>query len=364
MGSTSGKADMDRFRERHPGGALPQNAFSGDIPLVAVERGNYTGSLHRGALSVLDDMGTPVVSLGDPDQPAFLRSSAKPFQAIPAIISGGVDRFGITPMELAVLCASHGAEPRHLDAVFSVLEKIGAQEFALHCGVHAPLHEETARQRWRSGLEPTPVCNNCSGSHAGMLVACRAMGWPLDTYEDPDHPLQVMTRGILASFAGVSVPEVGFAVDNCAVPTFLLPLNRAAVAFARLGSGRGVGPDLQQAAGRIVEAMTQHPEMVGGENRFDTDLMRAAAGTIVAKGGAEGFQGIAIPPRKLGIALKVSDGNSRAIPPTIMPVLHYLQALTPEQERDLASYAGAPIKNHQGKQVGRLSPLFSLGSPS
>jgi L-asparaginase II len=299
--------------------------------------------------------------MGDVEQPIFLRSAAKPFQVMPAILSGGVDRFGISDRELSVLCASHNGEPRHMEAVLAVLDKIGAGENALHCGIHPPMHQPTAEARIRAGIEPSPVCNNCSGAHAGMLVACRAMGWPLESYEQPDHPLQVMIFEIVASFAGMEVGQITYGTDNCRVPTFRLPLIRAAQAFACLASGDGVAPNLAQAARRVVRAMTAYPEMVGGENRFDTDLMRAAQGAIVAKGGADAFQGLGIVPRRLGLALKISDGNSPAVPSAVMRILTGLGVVPSEALSALRDYAETPVQSNQAGSVGRIVPIFSVG---
>jgi L-asparaginase II len=344
--------------------SVPGNAFAGDVPLVAVMRGQEVGSLHRGTAAVADVEGQILVSLGDPSQQAFLRSSAKPFQLLPAVLSGAVDRFGVTQRELAVLAASHSAEPRHQEAVLSVLEKAGLSEEALRCGVHPPLHEGTARQRLAEGRDPSPVCNNCSGAHAGMLIACRAQGWSTDDYGRSDHPLQRSTREILAVFAGIAPGEIGLAVDNCAVPTFQLPIGRTAVAFARFVTGRGVPPHLAQAAARVSSAMRAYPEMVAGEGRFDSDLMDAAEGAVLSKGGAEGFQGIGLVNRGLGLALKISDGNARASAPSAMEILRSLGALNGPSLERLQQYVRPAVHNHQGELVGRLHTVFHIEMPT
>lgn len=339
---------------------VPEGAFERDQPLVAVTRGQYVGSLHRGTIAVANPNGDVVLALGDVEQGVFLRSAAKPFQVMPAVLAGALNTFGITAAELAVLCASHNAEPRHTDAVLSVLAKVGLDESALHCGTHPPLHEPTAQDRWRRGVEPTPVCNNCSGAHTGMLVACRARGWSIENYGAPDHPLQTLTRGILAAFAGVSPADVGIAVDNCHVPAFRLPVRRAAQAFARLATGNGIATDLQSAAKTIVAAMTGNPEMVGGTGRFDTDLMRAAGGDIVAKSGAEGFQGVSLLRSRQGIAIKVSDGNGRAVSPAVMRLLAGLQPLDSAAEEALESYRAPVSLDLEGDIVGGLVPVFEI----
>lgn len=340
---------------------LPPEAFEGDVPLVAVERGPYVGSLHRGIAAVSDADGNLVVSLGDTSQPVFLRSAAKPFQVMPAILTGAVDRFAVTDRELAVLSASHSAQERHTSAILGILERAGLTETALRCGVHPPLHEPTARARARAGLEPSPVCNNCSGAHTGMLLASVAAGWPLDTYGQPDHPLQVLTRETVGAFSGLPVEQVTFAVDNCAVPTFRLPLASGATAFARLATGQGVSDELGAAAARVRAAMMAHPEMVAGDDRFDTDLMRTASGTIVCKGGAEGFQGFGLLDSGLGGAVKISDGNARAVAPVTMRLLEGLHAVSADMARDLQPHSRPEVRNHLGDPVGRLVAVFRVG---
>lgn len=339
---------------------VPEDSFQGDEPLVAVMRGNYPGSMHRGIVAVVDASGDTMLAVGNEDQRVYLRSAAKPFQVMPAVLSGAIDRYGITGRELAVMCASHNGEPRHVEAVISILDKIGLDQSYLRCGTHAPLNQEAAAERWREHLEPSPTCNNCSGAHTGMLVACRAMKWPLEKYGNPNHPLQRQTRQILAAFADLNQADIEIAVDNCAVPTFRISLNRSAQAFARLATGEGVSDDLAGAAGRVVMAMTANPEMVGGEDRFDTDLMAAARGTIVAKGGAEGYQGAGLAPAALGLAIKITDGNSRAIPPVAMRVLEHVGAFDPAQADELWRYREPEVRDLMGDVVGALKPTFQL----
>jgi L-asparaginase II len=343
---------------------VPDETFAGDVPLVAVMRGQYVGSLHRGTFAVCDVDGGTVLSAGDVSQRVFLRSAAKPFQVMPAVLSGAIDRFRLTQEETAVLCASHNAEPVHVAAVLSALGKAGLGEDALRCGAHAPLDAGAAADLVRSGQAPTAVCNNCSGAHTGMLLACVANGWPLERYGDPDHPLQRMTREIVATFAGVAMAEVQMATDNCAVPTFRLPVQSAARAFARLVSPHGLGRDLEAAAAIVTEAMTACPHMVAGEDRFDTDLMVQGRGSIVAKGGAEAFEGIGLIECRLGIALKISDGGSRATAPASMAVLDALHALSAGAREALTKYGRPEVLNARGERVGRIEPVFSIEEES
>lgn len=343
---------------------VPEGAFAGDEPLVAVERGGYVGSLHRGTIAVTNPSGRVSLAVGDVRQPVFLRSAAKPFQVMPAVLSGGIERFGLTGQEVAILCASHAAEQRHIDTVLSVLDKIGLPEDALRCGIHPPIHQPTAEARIRAGMAPSPVCNNCSGAHTGMLVACRAMGWPIDTYGDPQHPLQVMTREILGVFAALPVDAVEYGIDNCAVPAFRLPIDHAATAFARLATGEQLPPHLTEAASTVRAAMMAHPWMIGGEESFDSRLMDVANGTVVCKGGAEGFQGVGMGDLGLGLAIKISDGNARGVPPATMQVLAHVRPFPDEGFDRLEPFRRPVSKNLQGEVIGRVLPVFSFGDPS
>ncbi|HEX8918435.1 MAG TPA: asparaginase [Chloroflexota bacterium] len=340
---------------------MPENTFAHDVPLVAVLRGEYVGSLHRGSVAVASADGKLRASLGNPLEAVFLRSAAKPFQVMPAVLSGGIEHFDLTTRELAVLCSSHSGEPRHREAVLSVLRKIGLDESTLHCGVHPPISETAARDMWRSGGDPSPVCNNCSGAHASMLLAARAMGWTIESYGDIRHPLQQMTLEILSGFAEIDTDRIEFAVDNCAVPTFRLPLLNAATAFARLATGEALETRLKHAAARVREAMMKYPEMIAGEDRFDTELMRAADGTLLCKGGAEAFQGMGSLTKGLGIALKISDGNARAVPPAATKILSDLALVDDTMRARLAAYIRPKQQTWGGEMVGSLETVFSLG---
>jgi L-asparaginase II len=341
---------------------VPQREFAGDVPLVAVMRGEYVGSLHRGAFAVSDASGRTLVTAGDATQAVFLRSSAKPFQAMPAALSGALDQFGLTEEETAVLCASHHAEARQMEVVLNALAKAGLGEDALRCGIHPPIDPISAANLIREGIVPSPVCNNCSGAHTGMLLACVANGWPIDNYGNKDHPLQQQTIALLAAFAGVQPHEIELAIDNCAVPTFRLPIAAAARAFATLVDSRRLAPHLRTAATRLTRAMMAHPQMVSGVTGFDTALMQAAPGEIACKGGAEAFQGIGWFKEGLGVAIKISDGNPRAIAPVATRILEALGALDPAQLERLDAFRRPVVMSARDEPVGEILPLFQMGT--
>ncbi len=317
-------------------------------------------NVHRGSIAVVDAGGRLRYCAGDAARRAFLRSGAKPFQAMPAILSGAVQRFGLSQREIAILCASHSGEPRHEESVLGVLHKIGLDEAHLRCGTHSPISAKAAEDRIRQGRTPTPVCNNCSGSHAGMLAACVANGWSPEDYTDPDHPLQRQILAILGAFAGVPVDSIELATDNCTVPTFRLPLRATATAFARLATGSHVPSELAKVADTIRRAMTGEPGMVGGEGRFDSDVMAAAEGSVVAKGGADGFQGMGLAGPGLGVAIKISDGNEVAATTAATHVLASLRVWGRDLPAGVAVYRTPDVRAADGGVVGKFEPIFEL----
>ena len=321
-------------------------------PLVEAVRGEMVESQHRGVIVVSDAEGNILHQLGDPGFVTTMRSSAKPFQALTAVESGAADRFHLSPRELAVICASHAAEPFHLEAVRDILSKLGLTEDALRCG------------GW--GL-PAPIHNNCSGKHAGMLAAASHEGWPLENYYQLEHPLQVWIREILADFTGGEAREIGVAVDGCGVPTWAVPVERLALAFARLADPTSLPSTHQDAVRRVQSAMQAHPEMVSGTARLVTDLMRRKAPALVCKSGAEGAFGLGIPPGHfpgleggVGIGLKIEDAGTRAMGPIVIDTLRQLGLLSPEDLEFLRPHWDVKLYNTHHHQVGFLRPCFHL----
>jgi L-asparaginase II len=293
-----------------------------DAPVVAVWRGDLVESVHRGRYVVRDVRGETLDSSGDTAGYVHLRSSAKPFQALPLVFSGAADAFGLTSEELAVACASHSAEPRHLAAVRSILRKAGLSEDDLQNGIHSPRHAPTADRLARNGEQPRHIHGNCSGKHAGMLAVCVHAGWDPAGYRDPEGPLQKLVRRTVAKLCSMEPEGVRLAGDGCSVPVFALPLENLALGFARLAAGgaENFPEDLLEAVVRVRGAMREYPGMVAGTGRFDTMLMEAT--DLIAKSGAEGVFAAASPVEPgWGFALKISDGASRAVAPAALAAL-------------------------------------------
>lgn len=341
--------------------------------LVEVTRGSMVESRHRGFIAVVDSSGAIIAKAGDIGTPAWFRSAAKPFQTIPIIASGAASRYDLTPRELAVITGSHSGESIHLEAVLSILNKIALDESALKCGAHMPFDEASAARLRAENRQPQPLHNNCSGKHAGMLAFAKHINEPVENYIDPAHPIQRRILSTLARFAAEPVEEIKIAVDGCSAPVFGMSVEAMARSYARLigAEQTEIEPELAAAAEAVINAMTEHPEMVGGtRNRLDTDLMMVAKGPlaakIISKVGAEGVQLLGVKPNErfpegLGIAIKIEDGDiRRARDPVVIETLRQLGLLDDGQLAQLAPYARSTVLNHRKIEVGEVRVCFKL----
>ena len=336
--------------------------------LVEVWRGPIIESLHRGHLIAVDGEGNTIAEIGDAKTVTFIRSSGKPFQAIPLITSGAADRFGLTEKEIAIACGSHSGEPIHVQTTQSILQKIGLDATALKCGVHEPFSAEVARELVKNQQSPNVLQNNCSGKHAGMLALAKHLGAPVETYDSPDNPVQQQILSAVSEFSNMSPSEIAIGTDGCGVPVFGLSVRAMALMYARLVHPPAhFDTTVRNACSRILHAMTTYPEMVGGtKDRLDTELIRAAGGGLISKIGAEGVYTVGVMPcdqwrTGIGFALKMEDGDDkRARPPAVIEALRQLRVLRDKEISSLASYAPTPITNRRGEQVGEARAAFSL----
>ena len=337
-------------------------------PLVEVRRGGITESRHRGHIVAIEPDGTVVAQLGVAETVTFLRSSAKPFQALPLVVSGAADAFGFSDREVALACASHNGEPIHTELAASMLKKIGLGPEALKCGLHEPYSVAVAQQLRERGEQPNVLQNNCSGKHAGMLALAVHLGAPTETYNKAEHPVQLAIGKTIAHFSGVPVEDLAVGIDGCAVPVFGVTIKSMALAYARLVVPP---PDFDEATRnacrRIVRVMSSYPELIGGTtDRLDTEIMRAAPGLLISKVGAEGvYTAGVLPsekwPRGLGLALKIEDGDDkRARPTVVIEALRQLGVLGDDSLEAVARYAFFPILNRPGEIVGEVRAHFEL----
>jgi L-asparaginase II len=348
--------------------AAEQQEVPLSVPLVKVVRGSIVESRHRGHIVAVEPNGNIVAFLGSPETLTYLRSSSKPHQAIPLVASGAADHFGFTEEEIALACASHNGEEIHTRIVSSMLRKIGLAASALKCGVHEPYSKEAAEELRNSGKEPTVLHNNCSGKHAGMLALALHLDAPLETYDEPQHPVQKAIARVIADFSGVPLEEIAVGVDGCGAPVFGVTVAGMARMYARLvAPPASFDESIRRACARIVPAMSRHPELIGGtKDRLDTAMMKATKGALVSKVGAEGVYTAGILPCKvwpfgLGVAVKIEDGDDlRARPTVVIEALRQLRVLDDNSLEAVSCYAFFPVKNRRGDVVGEVSADFDL----
>lgn len=323
-------------------------------PVVEVTRGDIVESVHRACICASDSGGNVLLRVGEIDEPVFLRSTAKPFIAAAVLASGAGERFGLEPQEIAVMAASHFGEPFHVAAVRSILRKIEMDESALLCGAHYPYHEETSQMLMREGIAPSPVYNNCSGKHAGILALCRTIDADPTTYLSAANPAQRCILSFCARASDDDPDRWPIGVDGCGIPVYATSLRRAALAFARLATLEGLCDEDASALRAVREAMIAFPEYGSGTGEFDAELMLAGGGSIASKVGAEGVHGVACIGRGAGFASKIVDGGSRARPPVTVAALAALGALGEAAVTKLGRFARPVVYNRAGEAVGAI----------
>jgi L-asparaginase II len=335
--------------------AARRNGAPPHAPLAVATRGDAIDSVHYGSVAVVDRHGRLLHAAGDPHFLTMTRSALKPFQAMPFVAAGGVARFRFSPEQVALLCASHSGEPRHVEAVAAMLASSGSNVGELQCGSHAPGYYDV-----RGEVPPpppySPLAHNCSGKHSGMLAYCVACGLPKDSYLAFDHPLQRAIRRSVAHFTGTPEGRLVAGIDGCSAPNYAVPLSCLALAYARLACVRDDSA-FGEAPRVLADAMTAHPEMVSGEGRNDLAYMRAGRGDWVTKIGAEGVQAIGLRGAGIGIAIKVVDGAKRGLHPAVVAVLDQLGLLDADQRALLAPWREPIVRNYRGIATGRVTPV-------
>lgn len=333
-------------------------------------------NVHNAHIAVVDANGKLLYSFGDPTRMTLARSAAKPAQALAVVEAGTFERFALDEADLALMCASHSSEDRHIERARSMLAKVHAQESDLRCGGHAPISDAVYRAWVKRDFEPTAVCSNCSGKHAGMLGGAQALGAAIDGYHLPDHPIQASVMRVMAELCGLPASGVQWGIDGCNLPTPAFPLDKLGFIYAQLAHAADItnadanATKRSLALARIYRAMTQYPELVAGEGRYCTVLMRAFEGQLLGKLGADACYGIGVRAsehtRKLGtdgaigISVKVTDGNVAAMYMIVSELLERLDIGTPNQRSQLAAFHQPKMLNTRGVKIGHVEFPFEL----
>jgi L-asparaginase II len=358
---------------------MTAHASRPQAPIAATTyRGDSVENTHVAHVAVVDAEGRLLYAFGDPARMTLARSAAKPAQALAVVETGALERFGFDEADLALMCASHNSEERHIERTRQMLAKAQANEADLRCGGHPPLSEAVYRAWIKRDFTPGGVCSNCSGKHAGMLAGAQAIGAAKQDYHLPDHPLQVRVKHTVAQLCDLPDDAVQWAIDGCNLPTPAFPLDRLARLFAKLADATaqpaGTAPSSARTAAlaRIYRAMTRYPELVAGEGRFCTSLMQAFDGALVGKVGADASYAIGVRPNAqtarlgahgaLGIAVKVEDGNATVLYAIVADLLAQLEIGSAAQRAQLESFRAPPLRNTMGVQTGRLQVSVALES--
>ena len=326
-----------------------------------VFRNNTAEAVHYASVAVVDSEGRLTHYLGDPYMTIMARSSIKPFQLLPLIMTGGVAAFGFTPRQLAIMCGSHVGSDEHRDVVLSNLERAGNKPEDLQCGCHWPIGMEMARQYPASGEDTDPVRHNCSGKHSGFLALTRHLGRDIAKYLDPDSQTQQMVKAAVAEYCEFAAEKMDVTIDGCSAPNFSMPLYNLALGFKKLANVEGSSVQQKDAVATIKAAMIAYPEMVSGEKRLDLSVMRSFPRNVVCKIGAESLEGVGFADPSLGIAVKVHDGNQRALGAIVVEVMKQLGIIANMSDFPyLKSEEEPPVKNNRGTTTGYIVPDFKL----
>lgn len=318
--------------------------MSSDIPAsaltVEIVRDPAVESRHTVHAVLMSGNGKTQATYGDARRLTFPRSTLKPLQAVALLESGAAEAFQLSDAEIALACASHSGEEKHIKAVSHWLQRLGLKDSALECGAHAPYND--ARQTG------SVLHNNCSGKHAGMLTLALFLKAPLQGYTKPEHPVQQLILKVLTRLCGTELTPACCCVDGCSAPNPAMPLENLAQGFADFMR------EENDAYRRIMQAMIKHPDLVGGTGRLDTVLMQAAAGKIISKGGAEGTYIALVPERDMVIALKAEDGASRAAHAALYHLLEKHELADKKTLESIRPLALPVLKNWRQVETGRV----------
>ncbi|KNY29396.1 asparaginase [Pseudobacteroides cellulosolvens] len=330
-------------------------------PLAIVTRDGYIESIHYGYICVVNSSSHVLYNLGDLNTKIFLRSSAKPIQAIPLIQSGAAHEFNFSNKEIAIACASHSGQKIHQETVEGILNKLDLNESNLHCGIMTPYNDDENKKLISSGKSPSVFHCSCSGKHSAMLALAKFRGFSIDDYESIKNPIQQEIIKTVAAFTDEDPNSIPTGIDGCGAPIYLMSMNKIALSYARLvmHSQTEESP-YYHACKTVFDSMTQFPDMVAGDNEFCTELMKITKNKLIGKVGSEAVYCIGIKEGSLGICIKIADGNERAIYPVVIHTLKELGILSNHEFNSLKHWYNPVLKNNLNEVVGKILPTFSL----
>ncbi|MCU0441552.1 MAG: asparaginase [Bacteroidia bacterium] len=319
--------------------------------LVEIYRGSVLESFHRGVVCIVNHNAEVILQAGDIQQICYPRSAMKLLQALPLIERGGVEHFKLSNAELAVICGSHNGESFHVAAVDSILAKIGLTRNALLCGPQFPTSRAASNNLIKAGLKPEAIHNNCSGKHAGMLATCVLNGWSTHDYLNANHPLQQAILNVCSEMYQYPKTKMTTALDGCSAPIYAVPVYNQAVGYANLVNPR-LPEQRKNACNKIIQAISQHPEMVAGTARYCSDMMKITAPEVIGKTGAEGIFCMAFTNIQLGVCIKIDDGKMDPQYGVAQAIIEASGLFSTSQLQTLHAYAERPIANFNKWETG------------
>ena len=330
----------------------------GHALLAKVYRGKVVESRHFGSVAVVDKNGKLVYYAGNPETVTFFRSASKPFQVLALIQEGGIERFGFTPEEIAIMAGSHSGQPKHIEVIDRIIRKIGISEADLQCGRQTPINFTVQNKTPEPGQKFDQRYHNCSGKHSAMIALAKLLGEDISGYLNPKSGTQRRIMEGVAEACSIPVSKMVLGTDGCSAPNPAVPLYNMAWGFARLVSTSQLKGDFGKAMMAVLSAMTEHPLMISGEKRLDDTLAQAFSGKVIAKAGAEAVECFGLTDKGWGVAIKIDDGSSRGIAPVVFSVLQQLGFKF--DKKGLAEYVSVPVRNYQQTLVGKIEAAVEL----
>ncbi len=329
--------------------------------LVRTTRGGVVDNIHRGCYAVVEK-GKVTKSAGNIERPIYLRSSAKPLQALVVVAAAAADAFGLNDKEIAVMCGSHSGEPEHVEAVRGILEKVGLDESFLRCGIHPPLHEESRNALIKAGIPFSEVHNTCSGKHAGMLTLARHLGRSLENYPDWEHTVQRKMVEMLSLMSEVPAEQIKHGLDGCGVPSFAIPVRNQALMAAHMTNPEktDLPENVKAACRRVTAAVHAHPLMIGGHETYCTDIIRETGKKLLEKAGANGVGLVGVLGHDMGIAVHIDDGQNGPLAAFTIHLLRFLDVLTDDEVRALDKWANQKVLNARKEVVGYVEVVHEI----
>ncbi len=326
--------------------------------LVEISRGEVIETIHRGDIVVSDNQGKLLHFVGNPDKKTYMRSSAKPLQALNVILSGAAAKFNFTDKEIAIMCSSHYAEDFHREVIFSILQKIGLTPNHILGGTVTSLSDSYALELAWNHTELNPIFSDCSGKHVGMLAVCVHKNYPLHNYLSMENPCQQEILEHLSFITEVRKSEISIGIDGCSAPVHAFSLKNMALGFAKISNPQLLPEDYKNACQRIFNAMTSFPEMIAGTNGFCTELMLKTNGKLIGKVGAEGVYCVGVKDRNIGFSVKIESGQMKVLPPVVMRILRKLNVLTNTELENLKHFEIIDNINDVKTVVGKIVSNF------